>query len=84
MHSKTWKAFKARPREFSHRTALWAVLFVATLTIAAVVDLDGLLVYFKLLPGSPFMTLETGAAILMACAIPFLGMGMSISADTKK
>jgi hypothetical protein len=68
-------------REFGRRSILFGALFIATLVVAAFVDLDGVLEYYKLIHGSAPMTLETGAVISMASAIPFLAMGMSISAD---
>ena len=71
----------AARREFGRRSILFGALFVATLVIAAFVDLDGVLEYYKLIRGSAPMTLETGAVISMASAVPFLAMGMSISAD---
>ena len=60
---------------------LFGALFIVTLVIAAFVDLDGVLEYYKLIRGSAPTTLETGAVISMASAVPFLAMGMSISAD---
>jgi hypothetical protein len=39
--------------------------------------------YFKVIGhGAPMMTLETAAIISIASAVPFLAMGMSISADS--
>lgn len=71
-------------REFGRRSILFGALFIATLVIATFVDLDGVLEYYRLIRGSAPMTLETGAIISMASAIPFLAMGMSISADTHR
>ena len=69
-------------REFSRRSLGLAALFIITAVIAVFVDLDGVLHYFKLLSGSPRMTLEMGAIFSIATAVPFLATGMSISADS--
>lgn len=75
------QAFTTKLREFSFRTLGLGALFIITAVTAIFVDLDGVLEYFKILSGSPGMTLETGAFISIASAVPFLAMGMSISAD---
>ena len=70
-------------RDFSRRTLLLCLACIAAFVIASLIDLDALLSYFKVIGrGSPMMTLETGALISIACAVPFLAMGMSISADS--
>ena len=68
-------------REFSRQTVLLGALFIITFVVAVFIDLDGVFEYFNLVTGSPFTTLETGAIITSASAVPFLAMGMSISAD---
>ena len=68
-------------REYSLLSMLLSALFVVTLAVAVFVDSDGVLEYFQLVSGSPLPTLEMGAFISAACAVPFLMMGMSISAD---
>ena len=75
------QAFTPKLREFSFRTLGLGALFIITAVTAIFVDLDGVLEYFKILSGSPGMTLEMGAFISIASAVPFLAMGMSISAD---
>jgi len=70
-------------RDFSRRTLFFGIVCVAAFIIASLVDLDALLSYFKVIrQGAPMLTLETGAIVSMACAVPFLAMGMSISADS--
>jgi hypothetical protein len=81
MHYRLREVLTRTLREFSRRTVLLGGLFIITLVVAIFVDLDGLLEYFKLVTGSAFTTVETGAVITLASAVPFLGMGMSISAD---
>jgi hypothetical protein len=81
MHYQHGEVLTARRREFSRKTVLLGAIFIVTLVAAAFVDLDGVLEYYKLISGSAPMTLETGAIISMASAVPFLAMGMSISAD---
>jgi hypothetical protein len=81
MHDRLRKVLTATRREFSRKTVLFGALFVGTLAVGAFVGLDGVLEYYKLIRGSAPMTLETGAIISMASAVPFLAMGMSISAD---
>jgi hypothetical protein len=81
MHGHLRNVLTAARREFGRRSILFGALFIATLVVAAFVDLDGVLEYYKLIRGSAPMTLETGAVISMASAVPFLAMGMSISAD---
>jgi hypothetical protein len=68
-------------REYSLRSVLLIALFVITFMVAVFIDLDGALEYLKLVAGSPRDTMEMGAIITAASAIPFLMMGMSISAD---
>ncbi len=81
MHDQLRKVFTGKRREFGRRSVLFGALFILTLVIAAFVDLDGVLEYYKLMRGSAPATLEMGAVISMASAVPFLAMGMSISAD---
>lgn len=79
--SRTIFAFKRR--DLSYRSLLLGAAFVAVLIAASFVDLDAMLRYFQVIGhGSPLMTLETGAIISIASAVPFLAMGMSISADS--
>ena len=70
-------------RDFSRRTLVFGAASIAVLVIAGFVDLDAVLSYFKVIGhGSPMMTLETGAMLSIACAVPLLATGMSISADS--
>ena len=70
-------------RDFSRRTLFFGIACIAAFVIASLVDLDALLSYFKVIGhGLPMMTLEAGAIASVACAVPFLAMGMSISADS--
>lgn len=66
---------------FSRRSVLLISLFIIAFAAAAVVDLAALLEALSLVKGSWQDTLEIGAAASAAIAIPFLVMGMSISAD---
>ena len=70
-----------KSHEFSRRSVLLIFLFVIAFTVAVVLDLAALLESLNLLRGSWQTTLETGAAISAAIIVPFLAMGMSISAD---
>jgi hypothetical protein len=84
MHYQPREFLTAARREFGQRSVLFGALFILTLIVGGFVDLDGVLEYFKVIAGSPFPTLETGAIISMASAAPFLAMGMSISAATHR
>jgi hypothetical protein len=66
---------------FSRRSVLLISLFVIACIGAVVVDHAALLEALNLVKGSWQETLETGAAASAAIAVPFLAMGMSISAD---
>lgn len=68
-------------RGFSRRSALLISLFVIAFTAAVVLDLAALLEALNLMKGSWQGALETWAAGSAAVAVPFLAMGMSISAD---
>ena len=68
-------------REFSHRTLAFGALFIVTAGVAIFVDLDAVMHYFRVIGRMSPITLETGAIISLASAIPFLAMGMSISED---
>ena len=65
----------------SRRSVLLISFFVIAFIAAIVVDLAALLDALNLMKGSWQETLETGAAASAAIAVPFLAMGMSISAD---
>jgi len=83
MNHQQRTAFASWRRDFSLRTLIFGAACIAALVVACFVDLDAVLSYFKVIGhGSPMMTLETGAFISIACAVPFLAMGMSISADS--
>ncbi|MFZ0403834.1 MAG: hypothetical protein WAL03_22420 [Pseudolabrys sp.] len=56
-------------------------LFIVTAAAAVFVDLDAVMHYFRIIGRMSPMTLETGAVISLASAIPFLAMGMSIAKD---
>ena len=84
MNSRLRKLFATQYNEYSLQTVLLALAFVALLVIAFFVDFDALLRYFKLLSGSSTSIMEVGAVISLTCAIPFLAMGMSISADAQR
>lgn len=68
-------------RQFSRQSVLLASLLTIALVVAVFVYLDGVLQYSYLVTGSPLTTLEMGAIISSASAVPFLAMGMFISAD---
>jgi hypothetical protein len=68
-------------REHSLRSVLLIAIFVITFMVAVFIDLDGALEYLKLVAGSTRDTVEMGAIITAASAVPFIAMGMSISAD---
>ena len=68
-------------REFSRRTLALGALFIVTAGVAIFVDLDAVMHYFLIIGRMSPITLETGAIISLASAIPFLAMGMSISED---
>jgi hypothetical protein len=84
MHYQDGEVRTAKRREFSRKTVLLGAIFIVTLVAGAFVGLDGVLEYYKLISGSARTTLETGAIISMASAVPFLAMGMSISADVDR
>jgi len=71
----------ATRREFSRRTLGFGMLFILTGAAALFVDVDALMHYFSIIGRMSPMTLESGAIISLASAIPFLATGMSISAD---
>ena len=68
-------------REFSRRTLALGALFIVTAAVAVFVDLDAVMHYFRIIGRMSPITLETGAIISLASAIPFLAMGMSIAKD---
>jgi hypothetical protein len=68
-------------REFGVQSMVLAVVFFATLAVAALVDLAGLLQYAGLIGGLPARILEIGGIISAAAIFPLVAMGMSISAD---
>lgn len=76
--------FSSLRHEFSRRTLLWGALFIFAIVVGTFVDLDAFLDYLKVLHGSPSETVEFGAVIFAASAVPFLAMGMSISADSRR
>jgi hypothetical protein len=67
--------------EFSRRTLLWGALFILAIVVGTFVDVDALLDYLKVLHGSASDTVEFGAVMFAISAVPFLAMGMSISAE---
>jgi len=69
---------------FSRRSVLLISIFVIAFIGAVVVDLAALAEALNLVKGSWQETLETGAAASAAFVVPFLAMGMSISADGTK
>ncbi|MGH6725048.1 MAG: hypothetical protein ACREB8_00710 [Pseudolabrys sp.] len=71
----------AKRYEFSRRTLGLGALFIVTAVVALFVDVDALMHYFRIIGRTSPITLETGAIISLASAIPFLATGMSISAD---
>ena len=71
-------------RELGVRSTVTGVVFIATLAVAILVDLAGLLQYSGLIGGLPATLLETGAAISAICIFPLLAMGMCISADLNR
>ncbi len=66
---------------FSRLSVLLISVFVIAFTAAVVVDLTALLEALNFVKGSWQETLETGAAASAGIAVPFLAMGMSVSAD---
>ena len=84
MDYRNSRPFTAKRREFSYRSLALGAVFVVTAIVAVFVDLDGVLEYYKILSGAPAGTLEMGAFISIASAVPFLAMGMSVSADSYK
>jgi hypothetical protein len=59
---------------------LLGAVFIVTFVVGIFFGSDGLLEYFKVIAGAPTATLEAGAVLILASAIPFLGMGMAIDA----
>lgn len=78
------EVFAAKRLEFSRKTLLFGAAFISTFVVAAFVDLDAVLRYFHVVSGSPATAMEMGAIISGTSAVPFLAMGMSISADTHR
>jgi len=76
--------FSPLRHEFSRRTLLWGALFILAIIAGSYVDIDALLDYLKVLHGSASDTVELGAMIFAASIVPFLAMGMSISADSRR
>jgi hypothetical protein len=70
-------------REFSLRSMLFGAVFIVALVVAFIIVLAEVQ-YFGLVSGLPPTTLEIGAAITTATVVPFLLMGMSISADMNR
>jgi hypothetical protein len=68
-------------REFGVQSMVLAAVFFATLAVAVLVDLAGLLQYAGLVGGLPTRILEIGGIISAAAIFPLVAMGMSISAD---
>ena len=65
----------------SLRSMLFGTLFIIAFVLAVFVDIIGVLQHFDIVSGWPPTTLEMGAVITSASAVPLLLMGMSISAD---
>ena len=84
MNYRLKQILTTRHREFSRKSLQLGGLLIVMLVVAAFVDLDAMLRYFKFIGGSARTTLETGAIISLATAIPFLAMGMSISDDVRR
>jgi hypothetical protein len=78
---KTQRNEPSQRREFSRRTLALGALFIVTAGLAVFVDLDAVMHYFHIVGRMSPITLETGAIISLASAIPFLAMGMSIAKD---
>jgi len=76
--------FLSLRHEFSRRSLLWGALFILAIVVGTFVDVDALLDYLKVLHGSASETVEFGAVLFAASAVPFLAMGMSISADSRR
>ena len=79
-NSQQKEAFPKRG-EFSRRSVAFGALFIVTAVVAVFVDLVAVMHYFNIIGRMSPITLETGAIISLASAIPFLAMGMSISDD---
>jgi hypothetical protein len=71
-------------REFGVQSVVTGAIFIATLAVAILVDLAGLLQYSGLISGLPATILETGAAISAISIFPLLAMGMFISSDLNR
>jgi hypothetical protein len=69
---------------FSLRSLLIGAVFIITLAVAVVIDVDAVLEYFSIISGSANSALEFGGIITGACAVPLLAMGMSIADDEMK
>jgi hypothetical protein len=72
------------PRAFSRRSVIFGVAFIATLIVAACIDVTGVLEYCKVVVGTANDTLEMGAIVTVASIAPFLAAGFCISADYKQ
>jgi hypothetical protein len=81
---KKRRIFTTEYTGFSRRTVLLGLALIASLCVASLVDLTATLEYFKIIRGATIATLETGATISLACAIPFLALGMSIADDGRR
>jgi len=82
--AKKRKVFTTKFSGLSRRTVLVGTALIASLCVASLVDLTAVLEYFKIIRGATIATLETGATISLACAIPFLALGMSIEEDGQR
>lgn len=67
-------------RQLGHQSMIFAAAFIVTLIVGIFFGSDGLLEYFKVFRGASTTTLEAGAILILASAIPFIGMGMAIGA----
>ena len=85
MSNRRRRVFSGARREFSRNTLLLGAAFTVMLIAMFGFDFDAALRYFNVVGGWPRQTAsETAAIISLACIIPFIAMGMSISEDMRR
>lgn len=70
--------------QFGYQSTILGAAFVVIFMLGIFFGSDGLLEYFRVISGRPTITLETGAILMLASAIPFLGMGMAVRAKDEE
>lgn len=71
-------------QQFGYQSTLLGAAFCIIFMLGIFFGSDGLLEYFKVIAGRSTMTLETGAILMLASAIPFLAMGMAVRAKDEE